>query len=179
MNETTMRLMQQVIRLDLLVRRMHSQGYAVTNPYRGQGRVMSILRMQPEIGQKELSYLLDMSKQGLGELLSKLEKSGYITRERSEKDHRAWIIKLTDKGREALPDETDETAETADNNLINASFDSLNDEEQHNLSDYMERIISCLEEKLGKESDESDYADFVKERFFAKHGFGWNYCDKD
>jgi DNA-binding MarR family transcriptional regulator len=79
-------------RLEMLMRRSHMHKFRshgpFGNPHGGQGRVMAILKMQPEIGQKELGYLLDMSKQSLAELLGKLEKSGYITRTQSEQDHR-------------------------------------------------------------------------------------------
>lgn len=60
-----------------------------------------MLKLKLEITQKELTYLLDMSKQALGELLSKLEKAGYITRKPSEEDRRMIIITLTEKGKAA------------------------------------------------------------------------------
>ncbi|MBS4534038.1 MarR family transcriptional regulator [Clostridium sp. D2Q-14] len=64
------------------------------NPHRGQGRVLSLLKIQPEITQKELTYLLDMRPQSLGELLARLEQNGYITCTTSEKDRRSIDIKL-------------------------------------------------------------------------------------
>ncbi|MDR0508267.1 MAG: MarR family transcriptional regulator [Candidatus Methanoplasma sp.] len=128
--------------------------------HRGQGRVLSLLKLQPEIGQKELGYLLDMSKQALAGLLGKLEKNGYITRTESEKDRRSYIIKLTEKGRNVLEDR-----ETEDDDL----FECLNEEEQRNLSNYIDRIIAVLEEKVGVD-DKDDYAEFFRERFFAEHG---------
>ena len=133
------------------------------NPHRGQGRVLSLLKLQPEIGQKELGYLLDMSKQALAELLSKLEKSGFITRTESEKDRRSYIIRLTDEGRAAADNIDDEP----DN--FGAIFDCLTEEEQQNLANYMDRIIASLEGRVGGEKD--DYAEFYRERFFAEHGF--------
>ena len=140
------------------------------NPHRGQGRILAILKLQPEIGQKELGYLLDMSKQALAELLGKLEKNGYITRTQSERDRRSYIVKLTDSGREALPDTNAPDAEIGE---ADAAFDCLNEEEQRNLTDYLSRIISTLEEKFNDSGEEDDdYADFYRERFFARHGFG-------
>ena len=133
------------------------------NPYKGQGRVLAILKMQPEIVQKQLGYLLDISKQALAELLNKLEKKGYITRTRSEEDRRSFVIKLTDAGREAMSEENDES----DEDHIDEFFDCLDDEEQENLIDYMERIINAIEEKMGNDKD--DFASFFRERFFAKH----------
>lgn len=173
MNETQIRLLEQFIRLETLMRRYQHIKFRdrgpFGNPNRGQGRVLSILKMQPEIGQKELGYLLDMSKQALAELLSKLEKNGYINRTQSEKDRRAYIITLTDAGRDALSNKTVETAETEDNPMLGAGFDCLNDEEQLTLCDYLQRMIAALEEKLGDTGDESDYAEFFRAQFFAHH----------
>ncbi|MCL1970123.1 MAG: MarR family transcriptional regulator [Candidatus Bathyarchaeota archaeon] len=133
-------------------------------PYSGQGRVLAILKMQPEIVQKELGYLLDISKQALSELLDKLEKNGYITRTQSEKDRRSFVIKLTDTGRQAIPNENNQT----DNNYLEEIFDCLNPEEQTNLTNYIEQIIPTLEKKVNTEEDA--FAEFFRERFFAKHG---------
>ncbi|MCL2134934.1 MAG: MarR family transcriptional regulator [Candidatus Bathyarchaeota archaeon] len=133
------------------------------NPHIGQGRVLAILKIQPEIVQKELGYLLDISKQALTELLNKLEKNGYITRTQSEKDRRTFIIKLTDAGHEAIPEKNNETNDT----YITEFFDCLNDEEQTNLINYMEKIIDEIQKKIGNNMD--DYVEFFRERFFAKH----------
>ena len=164
MTELKNQLEEQFRHLDsLLLRnymRMHANdGFSMTL-HRGQGRVLSLLKLQPEIGQKELGYLLDMSKQALAGLLGKLEKNGYITRTESEKDRRSYIIKLTEKGRNVLEDR-----EVEDDDL----FECLNEEEQRNLSNYIDRIISVLEEKVGVD-DKDDYAEFFRERFFAEHG---------
>ena len=96
----------QLGQLQTLMHRMafHSymgQGKAAHNPYRGQGRVLAALKGKPEISQKELTGLLDMSKQSLAELLAKLEKSGFIAREPSEDDKRSVTIRLLEKGKKA------------------------------------------------------------------------------
>ena len=118
--------------------------------HRGQGRVLSLLKLQPEISQKELSYLLDMRSQSLGELLAKLEKNGYITRAPSEQDRRVMEIKLTDAGKEAA-DETEKQQED-----FGKVLDFLSDEEKHQLSSVLEHIIAELEPKL-KEADISGF----------------------
>ncbi|WP_158082561.1 MarR family winged helix-turn-helix transcriptional regulator [Methanobrevibacter arboriphilus] len=149
------------------------------NPYKGQGRVLALLKMQPEIMQKELGYLLDISTQALAELLNKLEKKGYIIREQSKKDRRSFVIKLTDAGREATPEENDEM----DYNYVEELFDCLTEEEQDNLLNYIEIIIKNIENEL----DEDDYITFFRKRFFEKHenqhhnlfrGF-WGFHNKD
>lgn len=131
------------------------------NPHRGQGRVLSILKMKPEMSQKELTYLLDMSRQALAELLNKLEKKGYIKRETSEQDHRSLNIKLTEKGAAASADNTDDAPSE-----LEKIFDCLNDEELTNLNEYLKRIIKQLEEQSGDENE-----DLRKQVFehFMKH----------
>lgn len=42
---------------------------------RGQGRILAMLKIQPEIATKELAYLLGIRQQSLNELLNKLEKN--------------------------------------------------------------------------------------------------------
>jgi DNA-binding MarR family transcriptional regulator len=138
------------------------------NPYKGQGRILSLLKMQPEIGQKEIGYLLDISKQALSDSLSKLEKSGYITRIQSEKDKRSYIIKLTDSGFKAAPDSSSE--KTEEEYQSGMGFECLRDDEQRTLSDYLGRIIAAMEEMLGDNDD--DYAEFIRERFLMAHGLG-------
>jgi DNA-binding MarR family transcriptional regulator len=112
------------------------------DPHRGQGRVLSILKIKPDISQKDLGYLLDMRSQSLGELLMKLEKSGYITRTPSEEDHRVMKIHLTDLGA-AAAGQTEKRQ--ADNGRL---FDCLNAEEQANLSDYLKRIIIRMDREM-------------------------------
>ena len=177
MDEIKNQLTEQLLQLDSLLhrclRRSRGKDRSSIHPRKGQGRVLSLLKLQPEIEQKELGYLLNMSRQALAELLGKLEKSGYITRVQSEKDRRSYIITLTDAGREALPTEN---AKRDDGEEIEAIFDCLNEDEQRSLSGYLERVIAALEEQF--KDDENGYAEFVRERFFSRHGFderpgGW------
>jgi len=123
---------------------------------RGQGRVLSLLKMQPEITQKNLSYLLDMRPQSLGELLGKLEKKGFITRTPSEDDRRIMIIRLTQEGEKA--------AENPENKSDDF-FGILNSEEKEQFNEYLERLIENLEEKMN-----SCDADSRKYGFFNRFG---------
>jgi DNA-binding MarR family transcriptional regulator len=68
---------------------------------RGQGRILAMLKIQDEISTKDLSYLLGIRVASLNELLAKLERGGYITREPSPADRRVILIKLTPAGSEA------------------------------------------------------------------------------
>ncbi len=154
MQENNFDLIMQLTRVEWLLHRYHQQNHMhfgpMGDPRRGQGRVLTILKMQPEISQKELSYLLDMRPQSLGELLSKLEKNGYIIRTPSETDRRVMNIKLTKEGTEAIGSTEQEFS-------FDKLFECLSEEEQKNLSGYLDRIIETLETQLGDEQPEPDF----------------------
>ena len=68
-------LFKKLERLQWLLHRQHQQLHAARGPFadptRGQGRVLAILKMQPEISTKDLSYLLDIRQQSLSEQTGK------------------------------------------------------------------------------------------------------------
>lgn len=123
----------------------------VANPHQGQGRVLMLLKMQPKITQKQLAYLLDMRPQSLGELLTKLEKSGYITRTPSTEDRRVMVVKLTEAGLEVAAKMTDEPETTI--------FDQLNEEEQIQFSQLLNKLSDYMEGKLPEEALKSSLGD--------------------
>ncbi len=141
-------LMGRFLRLEWLLRRWNMQNRRthgpMGDPHRGQGRILALLKLRPEISQKELAFLLNISPQSLGELLAKLEKSGYITRQPSEADRRVMIVKLTPEGEAAAELEYEEED----------LFGSLNADEQGNLAFYLDKLIASLEERFGGEDDE-------------------------
>ena len=114
------------------------------NPHRGQGRILSILKLQPQISQKEMIYLLDMRPQSLGELLTKLEKAGFITRAPSEEDRRVMIITLTEAG----------AAEAEKLNQLEEPtiFDALSGEEQIQLEEILGKLIRSIESQLPEDA---------------------------
>lgn len=141
-------LYEKMMRLQWLLQRQnmphHRERGPFADPTRGQGRVLALLKLQPEISTKDLSYLLGIRQQSLSELLGKLEKAGYITRTPSESDKRVMMIKLTEKGKEAKQETPDFP------NL----FDCLNPDEQSVLSGFLDRIIANIEENLSAEDHE-------------------------
>lgn len=133
------------------------------NPHRGQGRILSILKLQPEITQKEMTYLLDMRPQSLGELLNKLEKSGFITREPSEADRRVVIVKLTEAGAE----EAEKLSQVEEETI----FDTLTDEEKAQFEAIIEKLTATLEAEMPEELRYSGRPD-GRGRGFGPHGMG-------
>ncbi|MDR1205383.1 MAG: MarR family transcriptional regulator [Peptococcaceae bacterium] len=133
-------LLEQFMQIHWLLMRNHHHNHMsfglMGNPYRGQGRILKLLKLKPEITQKELSDLLDMRPQSLGDLLKKLEQKGYITRTPSESDKRVMIIRLTEKGaNEEIGDEKQLG--------FDSLFNCLSEEEQARLSEYLERVIDA------------------------------------
>lgn len=105
MDDIKLTTTEQLQQLQMLMHRAAFRGYRSgrqsRNLYRDQGRVLTILKLKPGISQRDLPYLLDMSKQSLAELFARPEKSGYVTREPSQEDKRVLTIELTEEGMEA------------------------------------------------------------------------------
>lgn len=162
-------LFHHFVRLEWLLHRYHQQNHRhhgpMGDPHRGQGRVLALLKLKPKISQKELSDILDIRSQSLGELLAKLERSGYITRTPSPTDRRVVDVSLTDSGREASG-QTEQQLDTE------ALFGCLSEEEKTALSDYLSRIISALAQQLGNEEPGSDNHHHPH---FGGRGFGHYY----
>lgn len=138
-------LLDQLFQLEWLLRRYEMQNHRdrgpMGSPHRGQGRILSLLKLKNEISQKELASILDIRPQSLGELLGKLEKAGYVTRTPSESDKRVVDVRLTEAGQTAA-DQPEESEG------LDKLFDCLKAEEQENLSDYLGRLIEYLEKQL-------------------------------
>lgn len=127
---------EQLQQLHRLVHRSSCQGREkVYTPYRGQGRILKLLEMKSDITQRELAYLLDMSKQSLAEILRKLEKDDLITRRPSETDKRLLRIELTEEG-EKMAHRVKKKHHT-----IPLELDALNEDELKVFSGYLERIM--------------------------------------
>ncbi|TLG76804.1 MarR family winged helix-turn-helix transcriptional regulator [Culicoidibacter larvae] len=168
MSEQTKNLMEQLRRYEALLHRYlrfkHATKGKFGDPHRGQGRVLAILKMQSEISQKELAYLLDMRAQSLGELLVKLERNGYITRTASSEDRRVMLVALTDAGRKAA-EETTQNSFEGDN-----LFSVLNEEEQAQLGDYLARLIVALEKEVDAyDIPDRNFSDFAGGKNHRRH----------
>jgi len=102
---------------------------------RGQGRIIAVLKLRDGISTKDLAFLLGVRVSSLNELLSKLEKGGYVTREPFEQDKRVMLVKLTEKGR------NEEQPEVL---LSEDIFSCLSEEEQKALGEYLDCVIDTL-----------------------------------
>ena len=141
--------------LQWLMKRRQMFSQAESGPFadstRGQGRILAMLKIQPEIATKDLAYLLGIRQQSLNELLNKLEKNSYVERRPSEKDRRVMVVHLTEKGKEAQEPETN----------YQEFLGCLSPEELQQFGEYLDRIIAAFRMGAGRSEDEDAMADWM------------------
>jgi len=117
------------------------------DPSHGQGRILVALKEYEGISLRDLAYALDLAPSSMSEMLFKLEKKGYVTREVDENDKRAQVIKLTEMGKsveQEAPLEEDEV------------FACLKPEEQEMLGNYLDCISESLKVQLGYDNEKME-----------------------
>ena len=167
MDDNAKNAIKQFMRLHALMHHYHfwrfREAGPAGNPLRGQGRVLCALKLKNEISQKDLGLILDMRNQSLMELLSRLEKSGYITRRQSETDKRTMIVTLTESGvaaAERIDDPCDDLEEL---------FACFSSDEQAVFAGFIERLIAAIEKLLGG-SASGDFDEKLMEQIEEWHG---------
>ncbi len=120
-----------------------------TDVFRGQGKALALLAEQGEMLQRDMCRALGIRPQSLGEVLSKLERAGYVTREKSEKDHRALVVRITQSGKDLI--------ENSKPDLLFTSFDK---DELTQFISLIDRAVDEIEQRrralAGEEYDESE-----------------------
>ena len=100
---------------------------------RGQALILSILAGREELSQRELQQMLGVQPGSMSEIVSKLEKKGFLTRERGE-DRRGNLLRITDEGRAALPEKVGDE----DDDL----FAALTDDERATLAKLLRALLA-------------------------------------
>lgn len=67
-----------------------------------QAGVLSAISEKGAITQKDVADCLLLNESAVTAMVNRLMKMGCISRERDEKDKRAWVLKLTASGQDAL-----------------------------------------------------------------------------
>lgn len=123
--------------------RRKGRGRRGRDSHSGQGRVLKALGLSPKMTQRDLTYILGVSRQGMAETLGKLEESGLVTRSRAIEDRRVIVVELTDEGRnqaQAMFEQED---------VLASLLEAFTDEEIETLTGYLERLNAGLSEHLG------------------------------
>ena len=116
--------------------------------YAAQHRILGILNHKPEMSQKEIADVMEVSTATVAVTLKKMEKSGYVVKKMDDTDNRINKIKLTEKGTQ----------------LLYQGFDIMNRIDQDTVRDFTEEELalfaSFMERYLRRlnEMAEIDYA---------------------
>ena len=68
-----------------------------------QAVCLMVINDNNQFNQKDLACELHLTKGAITKAIKKLENDGWIIREKSHKDKRNFVLKLTDKGKKAIP----------------------------------------------------------------------------
>lgn len=109
------------------------------NRNRGQSQILAIIREHGTISQKALVSQLDMRPQSASEMIRKLEKKDYITREKSQEDRRVMNIHLTARGKIAAQQSDD---------FQPVILDVLNHKEKEQFDHILTKLINELETQV-------------------------------
>ncbi|NLZ69211.1 MAG: winged helix-turn-helix transcriptional regulator [Spirochaetales bacterium] len=122
-----------------LMRLLRRLGVVIMNkatPFKGQGRILGLLRNRGcAITQRELLDITEMKSSSLSEIVKKLEENGYINKEVDKSDKRNMILSLTDKGLEESYRMRSISSSIADN-----AFECLTEEEKESLIPVLEKL---------------------------------------
>lgn len=128
-----------------LVIHLRKLGYKIQNFQAGKGsqsRVLMVLLTNPGMTQQKLTEHLDIKPASVSEILSKLQKVGYITRQPSIEDRRTSNISLTKEGLIQAKIALDEKKENYDH-----IFACLSDEEKEIYLNLTKKLNEHLQNK--------------------------------
>ena len=99
---------------------------------RGQALILSILAGREALSQQALQQMLGVQPGSLSEILTKLERKGFIQRQKAE-DRRGNLLRITEAGRQAIPE-----IEQGDGD---GWFSALDAAQQEQLSDMLRSLL--------------------------------------
>ena len=68
-----------------------------------QAMCILTIHQKNDTTQKELTEILYLTKSGITKAINKLQNEGFVIKEKSSKDNRKYVLKLTEKGKEIIP----------------------------------------------------------------------------
>ncbi|MBF7104535.1 MarR family transcriptional regulator [Pediococcus pentosaceus] len=100
---------------------------------------LKLLAKETNVTPGRISEYLDIKPSSVTQIIKKLEKAGTVLREKSPKDSRVTVVKITDKGRESL-----KTHGSIENTLKDVLFKDFSDSELEYLDQYLERMVNNI-----------------------------------
>ncbi|MBS5938584.1 MarR family transcriptional regulator [Clostridium sartagoforme] len=108
--------------------------------HRGRIRLLHFISKNDGIIQRDLAEMLDMRPSSLTEMITNLEKSSLVKREKDENDGRVMHVFLTDEGKKIIDDFTKVKDELPD-----TVFNCLTVEEKEKMLEIVNKVNSNLE----------------------------------
>ncbi|WP_417465075.1 MarR family winged helix-turn-helix transcriptional regulator [Kordiimonas sp.] len=100
-----------------------------------QAAVLSILKNEGQASQRTIADALGQNESAVTAMVKRLLKLGYVERNRSDLDGRAWVLTLTEGGKMALEQVSEPFLDV--NTILDEVLDSG---EAAKLADYLDRI---------------------------------------
>ena len=144
-----MRLLDKYLRIARRHRNVMEKQLSSTGVYRSQHKILMVIFENPNISQKELADMNEVSTATIAVSLKKLEKGGYISRLVDAKDNRYNQICITEKGRRIV-----EESHKIFREVDKAMFSGFSEEECRELEQALDRIYGNLEEYEQKKERE-------------------------
>ena len=113
----------------------------------GQQRVLAILVKEDGLIQSQLAEILDIRPSSLAELMKKMEKSNDVLRKEEEHDKRIKRVFLTENGKQKA-----QKLSHVGEDMSEAFFAGLTEEEQENFSEYLQKISAGWQEEFQKQA---------------------------
>lgn len=105
-----------------------------------QAAVMAIIAQDGPVTQKHIAETLLQRESAITAMAARLLKAGYITKARSETDSRAWELRVTEAGEQAM------AAMRVSFGRINGKLDGcISPGEMNALARHLERILDAFE----------------------------------
>jgi DNA-binding MarR family transcriptional regulator len=140
-NEKLVNLFRRTSRL--MARTYHRRDYAHHGQaHHAQARVLTIIKENGSINQRDLLEMLDVRSSSLSEVLGKLERTGQIVRKKNEEDKRSFIISATEDAQISGEGPTEASREGAA-----SPFACLDDQEREQLGSILEKLVQALKDK--------------------------------
>jgi len=108
-----------------------------------QGRILFVLWQKDGVPISELSRATGLAMTSLTSMIDRMEASGLVRRDRSDKDRRKVLIYLTDEARDLEKDYDEVSAE-----MNSIFYQGFSEAEMEQLDGYLERVLANIEERL-------------------------------
>ena len=108
-----------------------------------QGRILFVLWQKDGVPISELSRATGLAMTSLTSMLDRMEVSGLIRRDRSDRDRRKVLIYLTDEAR-GLEKDYDEVSDE----MNSIFYQGFSEAEMEQLDGYLQRVLANIEERL-------------------------------